>query len=457
MTEQSEKQSGGEEQAFHGASFSGIRCAEEGTYYKTSDALGGGPVSLYLHFPFCVRKCRYCDFLSYPAKEEERAAYLGLLEQEIREKATWLGHLLYGGNLPCVDTIFFGGGTPSLMTQKELDHLMFVLASCFLIDSDAEITLECNPGTVTEEKLDSFRRSGINRLSIGVQSFREEELRMLGRIHTEKEARQCIESAERVGFDSISLDLISALPGQSFSQWMESLREAVSWEPEHLSCYSLILEDGTPLKREYVAQYGTDEEPDEEEHSSLVQKEEKAHLSLPPLPSVEEDRRMYHETREFLGKYGYRRYEISNYARPGYRSRHNSGYWTGHPYLGLGLGASSYLAIPGKGRIRFANPDEMTSYSRMVQEDPSQWIRSNGVEELSLRDQMAEFMFLGLRRMDGVRCDDFAQEFGQPIEAVYGDVIARYQDLGLLAQKEGRIYLTDAGIDVSNTVMAEFL
>ena len=405
-----------------------IRCAGDG-YYGTA-AGGGGPVSIYLHIPFCVRKCRYCDFLSGPADEETARRYVEALEREIRAKAAWLSDVCSMSGQPEADTVFFGGGTPSLMTPRQLDHLMFVLSSCFTIDGDAEITMECNPGTAEYEKLRAFRGSGINRLSIGVQSFRDEELRLLGRIHTADQARRCIEDARRAGFANLNLDLMSALPGQTHGQWMENLAEAVSHGPEHISAYSLIPEEGTELKE--MVENGI----------------------LPPFPDEDEDRRMYHDTKTFLAEHGYRRYEISNYARPGFESRHNNGYWTGHPYLGLGLGASSYLILRGGERVRWSGTEDMETYLRESGE--TQGILC-GAEVLSRQDQMAEFMFLGLRRMRGVSERDFAGEFGRTVDEVYGSVVRRYLGLGLLQRSDGYLALTDAGIDVSNTVMADFL
>lgn len=381
------------------------------------------PISLYVHYPFCVRKCRYCDFLSGPAGPQIRERYLRALEREIR---------LAGRKMQRpVDTVFLGGGTPSLMSAEELSHLMKVLQESFSVFSNAEITMECNPGTVDEEKLCAFRKAGVNRLSIGVQSFRDEELRLLGRIHTADEARACAADARRAGFENLSLDLMSALPGQTYNQWMESLREAAALSPEHISAYSLILEEGTPLR------------------------EEEEQGKLPPLPEEEEDRAMYHDTESFLARYGYHRYEISNYARDGFESRHNSGYWTGHPYLGLGTGAASYL-----GNRRWSNVRSLARYLEILEktdyEEASMQIRENE-EILDEKDQMAEFMFLGLRRMEGVSEQEFRQRFHRTMDEVYGPVIRRYQELDLLKRTDGRIFLTRAGIDVSNTVMSDFL
>ena len=415
----------------------------------------GSPVSLYLHLPFCVRKCRYCDFLSGPYDAAVRRRYLRALETEIRLSAETFGN---GNERLSADTVFLGGGTPSLLDADELAHLMAVLSESFRILPGAEITMECNPGTVDREKLLAFREAGINRLSIGVQSFRDEELKLLGRIHTAEEAKQCVLDARWAGFDNISLDLISALPGQNIDQWMESLREAVALAPEHISAYSLILEDGTPLKE-----------------AALEGK-------LPRLPDEDEDRKMYHETRSFLAEHGYHRYEISNYAKKGFESRHNSGYWTGHPYLGFGIGAASFYA-----GCRWSHTRSMTSYLQALEnagasagaltksdgESLSSAEKATGhrcqeyaevlesiyeeKEILSEKDQMAEFMFLGLRRMQGVSEAEFLRRFGRTMEEVYGPVLKRYQELHMLQREGGRIFLTERGIDVSNAVMADFL
>lgn len=413
----------------------------------------GSPVSLYLHLPFCVRKCRYCDFLSGPYDAAVRRRYLRALETEIRLSAE-----TFGNERLSADTVFLGGGTPSLLDADELAHLMAVLSESFRILPGAEITMECNPGTVGREKLLAFREAGINRLSIGVQSFRDEELKLLGRIHTAEEARKCVLDARWAGFDNISLDLISALPGQNIGQWMESLREAAALAPEHISAYSLILEDGTPLKE-----------------AALQGK-------LPRLPDEDEDRKMYHETRSFLAEHGYHRYEISNYAKKGFESCHNSGYWTGHPYLGFGIGAASFYA-----GCRWSHTRSMTSYLQALESagaSAGASAKSDGKslssaekatghrcqeyaevlesiyeekEILSEKDRMAEFMFLGLRRMQGVSEAEFLRCFGRTMEEVYGPVLKRYQELHMLQREGGRIFLTERGIDVSNAVMADFL
>ena len=387
------------------------------------------PVSLYLHIPFCVRKCRYCDFLSGPAKEEERAQYLAALAREIKGA----GKILSRDGRE-VDTIFFGGGTPTLLSAKEIGHLMFLLSLCFRIRSDAEITMECNPGTADFEKLSALRDMGINRISIGVQSFHDRELSLLGRIHTKEEALHCIESARRAGFANLNLDLMSALPGQTYESWMDNLKTAVSCEPEHLSCYSLIMEEGTPFFR--MQQRG----------------------KLPPLPSDEEDRRMYHDTKSFLASFGYVRYEISNYAKPGFSCLHNEGYWTGHEYLGLGSGAASLYQ-----NVRFSNTRDFGAYCRAFQEGEPAFdtdVCAGGTktyERVTREDAMSEFCFLGLRRMDGISLSAFRKRFDRDFLEVFGEPVKKHTEEGLLARDGDTLFLTDRGIDISNYVLCDFL
>ncbi len=374
---------------------------------------------LYIHIPFCVQKCRYCDFLSGPSDEAARQRYLDALDREIARAGEHYGS--GAADSAYIDSIFIGGGTPSVLSVRQMDHLLFMLAKHFRIASDAEITMECNPGTVDAEKLRAMREMGINRLSLGVQSFDDEELRMLGRIHTAKQAVETFEAARQNGFTNINLDLMSALPGQTMEHWMHNLETAVKLNPEHISAYSLILEEGTPLYE--MAQAG----------------------KLPEVPDDETDRAMYHETASFLEKYGYHRYEISNYAKHGFESQHNTGYWVLDDYLGLGLGAASKI-----GNRRFSVTRDMKTY-----------LDSNALyvdeEILSIEDQMAEFMFLGLRLTRGVSKKDFAARFGKPLTEVYGDVIATHEKNGLLQQDGDRIYLTERGLDISNYVMSDFL
>lgn len=390
----------------------------------------GGPVSLYLHFPFCERKCRYCDFLSGPAGEETREEYVDLLCREIELRA---GEITAPSeSAAAVDSIFIGGGTPSLMTPVQAARVMDTIRSRYQVLSDAEISMEANPGTVNPEKLRGFKAAGIGRLSIGVQSFDDSELRLLGRIHTAAEARETFHAAREAGFDNINLDLMSALPGQNIETWSNTLKEAVSLGPEHISAYSLIIEEGTPL-------------------ASLLDSGE-----LPDLPSEEEDRRMYHFTKQFLASEGYRRYEISNYAKAGYECRHNCGYWTGHEYLGLGLGASSCL-----GGERFRNPDKMNDYRKAVNDtneyDPVNAMRRER-QTLTREDRMEEFMFLGLRMTEGVSEKEFEKRFGVKMEDIYGGMLHRHLEQNVIRRTpDHRIALTEYGLDVASYVMADYL
>ena len=378
----------------------------------------GGPVSLYLHFPFCERKCRYCDFLSGPAEEETREEYISLLCREIELRTV---------EVPaCVDTIFIGGGTPSLMTPEQAERLMQTVHRSFNVMDNAEISMEVNPGTADLTKLRAYKAAGINRLSIGVQSFDDDELKLLGRIHTARQARQIFLMAREAGFANINLDLMSALPGQNIDTWSKTLREAVILSPDHISAYSLIIEDGTPF----------------------------AAMQLPELPSEEEDRRMYHYTREFLAENGYRRYEISNYARENFECRHNCGYWTGHQYLGLGLGASSDLA--GE---RFRNPDQISIYRTLITNQNISALHCER-QKMTQNDRMEEFMFLGLRMTDGISEREFEERFGIKLEAQFGDILRKHLSQNLICRTTkdgGRIALTEYGMDVANYVMSDYL
>ena len=385
-------------------------------------------ISLYVHIPFCLRKCRYCDFLSAPQTDIDRERYVKALIREIKtQKDCPAGRP--------VDTVFFGGGTPSVLSADQIGRIIDALREVFLILPDAEVSLETNPGTADFEKLSAFKEAGINRLSMGVQSMHDEELHLLGRIHTAEQALEAFKTARAAGFDNINIDLMSALPGQTFDSWADSLRQAVEWRPEHISAYSLIIEPGTPFSALYEAG------------------------ELPPLPDEETDRKMYHYTREYLAQHGYGRYEISNYALKGRECRHNSGYWTGHPYLGFGIGAASYV-----NGARFSNiPDFETYIVEMEKagipaeiEQAYEKIRTE-IHSLTEQEKMEEFMFLGLRMTAGVKTSDFASRFGKSLDEVYGDVIRRHLAQGLLQRTPEGFCLTERGTDVSNYVMADYL
>lgn len=375
-------------------------------------------LELYFHIPFCVKKCRYCDFLSGPADEETKAAYMRALRQETEGRA---GE--YGDHR--VVSVFLGGGTPSVVDPEQMAELLSTVRKCYCLEQDAEITVEINPGTADGEKLEKYRQSGVNRLSIGLQSADEEELKRLGRIHTAEEFRETYRAAVTAGFDNINVDLMSGLPGQTPESWRGTLSAVLSLTPRpaHISAYSLILEEGTPLF-------------------------EMARQGKLKLPDEDADRLMYHETDVILRKAGYRRYEISNYARPGFECRHNCGYWTRREYLGFGIGAASLV-----GETRFRNGDSLTDYL----EHPLHCREK--AQRLSPAEQMEEFMFLGLRLTDGVDPRGFEERFGSRLQDIYGQVIEKNKKDGLLEERGGgrRLALTERGMDLSNYVMAQFL
>lgn len=377
-------------------------------------------LELYIHIPFCARKCNYCDFLSAPASQDEMLKYTDFLCKEIKSQ----------GSLPFryrVVSIFFGGGTPSLLPFEQMERIFNSIKECFEIVSTCEITLECNPGTVTKEKLEGYLGLGINRLSFGLQSANNEELRLLGRIHTFEEFVANYEHAREVGFQNINIDLMSALPYQTLETYETTLEKVLKLQPEHISAYSLILEEGTSFYDRYSEQ---GEEKD-------------------AIPDVILDRKMYEQTKRILLSYGYNRYEISNYAKPEKECLHNIGYWRRVDYLGLGLGASSLL-----NHVRYRNLDTLIGYEKAL--ESSLEVRQDE-EKLSKNAEMEEFMFLGLRLCNGVSKDDFKQQFLISMDEVYGTKLIQLQKAGLLIVKEDRVFLTDQGIDVSNQVFTEFL
>lgn len=361
-------------------------------------------LGIYIHIPFCVKKCRYCDFLSGPAGKDVQKQYVDMLLEEIENNAELL-------KKSCTETVFFGGGTPSILEGKEICRIMEQLQKYANLSETAEISIEANPGTVTEEKLIQWKTAGINRISFGLQSADNEELKKLGRIHTWEEFEKNYEIARACGFKNINVDLMSALPGQTLQTWKKTMECVVALKPEHISAYSLIIEEGTPFYEAYI------------DHPEL-------------LPSEEEERNMYYETKHFLASKGYERYEISNYAQPGYECRHNLSYWERTDYLGLGLGAASLL-----GNIRKSNQTELSEY-----------LKGNFKGETEVLDDIAameEYFFLGLRKMDGIDWTVYRSHYENVVEKLIRE--------GLLEEKNGKIRLTELGIDVSNQVLAEFL
>lgn len=375
-----------------------------------------GGMELYLHIPFCVKKCAYCDFLSFPSRQEIQRQYAKRLMEDI----DCMGKEY--GDIP-VDTIFIGGGTPSGPESRLIVDLMEHVNRAFQISDGAEISMEANPGTVTREKLKEYRRAGINRISFGLQSANDRELKLLGRIHTWAEFLESFALARECGFTNLNIDLMSALPGQTCESWKDTLKRVTDLEPEHISAYSLIIEEGTPFGEKYGSEEGRKLLPDEDS-----------------------EREMYHETKRFLRECGYERYEISNYAKPGRECRHNIGYWTGVPYLGLGLGASSYM-----NGSRFAVSSDMQQY---LEEKPGTF---TDVEKLTKKDMEEEFFYVGLRMTAGVSLPEFERRFGVSAKDVYPGLMEMFVEEKAAVFQGDRFVLTDYGLDVSNYIMAQFL
>lgn len=376
--------------------------------------------SLYFHLPYCVRKCSYCDFTSFDSPELPPADYLELLLKEVSLRARLLEPLV-------VPTLYFGGGTPSLFTPRQIARLLEHVDDLFSVDGTAEITLEANPGTVTRESLEGYRAAGVNRLSLGVQSLNERHLVLLGRIHSAAEARLAFTMARAAGFGNIGIDLMHSLPEQSLESWQGTLREAVSMNPEHISVYGLSVEAGT-LFAHKVARGELD------------------------LPDEELAVAMFELTAEYLGSAGYEQYEISNYALPGYRSRHNQVYWRRDNYLGFGAGAHSFLRGSDYGS-RWENPAVLGEYAATV----SSGTLPTMTVPLTRSEAMAEFMFLGLRLLEGVDSGEFARQFGLELEEAFPQVVTRLCAQGLLAREGTRLRLTAKGLLLANLVMAEFV
>lgn len=377
-------------------------------------------LELYIHIPFCVKKCSYCDFLSAPATEQTMETYMAALFAEIRGRAE-----------DCTDrmvtSVFIGGGTPSLLSGESIRQLMECIRESYTLAEDAEITMEVNPGTATAEKLREFYVAGINRLSIGMQSAQEQELKMLGRIHDFEGFCQVYREAVEAGFTNINVDVMSGLPGQTLESYRDTLEKVLRLDPmpQHISAYSLIVEEGTPFAA--MADRG-------ELH----------------LPEEDTERAMYEETIEILENYGFHRYEISNYAVAGRECRHNVGYWIRRDYLGFGIGAASLMD-----NVRFQNGRDLGTYL----EHPLECREEE--QTLTVQEQMEETMFLGLRLIRGVAYEAFEEQYGKSMKEVYGPVIEQNVSDGLLVTCEGNgkhwLSLTKKGLDLSNYVMAQFL
>lgn len=364
---------------------------------------------LYVHIPFCIKKCRYCDFNSAVMPYDMQEKYINALICEMSE---------YAGTK--VDTVYIGGGTPTVLNTEMLKKVIDGIKRHFNLLPNTEFTVEMNPKTADKEKCEMLLKSGVNRISIGVQSFCDDELNQLGRVHSGKDAKDAIKLAKDIGFKNISIDLMSAIPNQTPESFSQTLETAILQNPDHISCYSLILEEGTPLF-------------DDVKSGKTV------------LCDEDTEREIYEYAVKTLEENGYKQYEISNFAKDGKESRHNIKYWTMQEYIGIGLSAHSFFD-----GVRFSNTDDFESYI-------SHNFRSGKKEILTKSDMMSEFAFLGLRMTEGISETAFFEKFGENIFHVFGKPLEKFIKMGFLVNKDGRIFLSREGINVSNQIMCEFL
>lgn len=379
-------------------------------------------ISLYIHFPFCVKKCLYCDFDSVSGSSVTTDEYVTAVVREMELRRAGLDRPV------SVPTLYFGGGTPSLMAPELVGRVIDAAARLYGVEADAEVTLEANPGTLTTEKLAGYRQAGVNRLSLGVQSLDDGLLQRLGRVHSAEEARAAFETARDAGFANIGIDLIHSLPGQTLAMWQSTLATAMALAPEHISAYGLSVEEGTPF----------------------AAMEERGEL---PLPDENEAVAMFEATREILVTGGYEHYEISNFARPGCRSRHNQVYWRRGNYLGFGAGAHSFLQKPTWG-LRWVNPRNHSDYLSSIGEGLP---RQDELQQLSLREGMAEQFFLGLRLLDGVDLEQARTDFGPALDEAYGGIITDLIARGLLVREGARLRIAPGSIILANRIFSAFV
>ncbi|MEY7998976.1 radical SAM family heme chaperone HemW [Clostridium sp. Mt-5] len=368
--------------------------------------------SLYIHIPFCKKKCLYCDFPSYSGKEEFMWNYSKALAKDIG---------LIGDRT--IKTIFIGGGTPTYLSLKAWNNI-YKAVKKLNVEDNLEFTVEGNPGTFTETKLSFLKGMGVNRLSIGLQAWQNFMLERIGRIHTIGDFLEGYKMARKLGFSNINVDLMFGLPGQTLKDWKESLKNVVKLEPEHISCYSLIIEKGTAFYNMY-------------KNNELI------------LPGEEEERQMYDFALEFLSENGYNQYEISNFSKNSSECRHNLVYWNLEPYIGCGVSAHSY--IDG---YRYRNTSDIEEY---ILEGIQGKFMKLDKHKNSICDDMEEFMFMGLRKINGISMRNFKYRFDRDIYSVYGSIINKYIKKGILVVDGDRMYLNKRGIEVSNSVMCEFI
>lgn len=384
---------------------------------------------LYVHIPFCVKKCNYCDFLSFCANDDEKKRYIDTLCREIRVLAN---------QIPTknMTSVFIGGGTPSVLPIVLMETLLSCIQDAFHIHSDAEITIECNPGTVNTTKLLLYRKLGINRISFGLQSAQEDELALLGRIHRFEDFLKSYEDAISAGFQNVNVDLMYALPYQTTDKLHATLKKVLRLRPAHISAYALMIEEGTP----FYASYQKDLALREKGLIPAILPSEETLLEMDTLVQAE------------LSALGYHPYEISNYAKEGFACRHNIGYWKRTPYLGVGLGSASFYD-----HKRFRNPCKMQAYEKMVENLATNQTDTRSVTPISKQDAMAEFFFLGLRMKEGVLQSDFFKEFKVSAEDIYQKELSFLKEQGLLEITHSHIYLTKKGLDISNYALSFFL
>ena len=374
-------------------------------------------LGLYIHIPFCVRKCKYCDFNSFKLNIDEKKKYLSALSKEMELYKEKIGQKE-------IDSIFVGGGTPSILNEEEIKILFDNINLNFKIKEDAEITMECNPGTLTLNKLKTMKKCGVNRLSIGLQAVQNHHLKYIGRIHTFEEFEKNYHEAKKVGFDNINIDLMYALPNQTKEDWMESLEKVVNLNPTHISAYSLILEENTELFDMYE------------------RKEFK-------LLDEDTDIEMYEYTINYLKSHGYNQYEISNYAKKGFECKHNILYWKCENYVGIGTSASGFLD-----EIRYNNLCEIDKYEELIlnSKKPIEW-----EEKLSIKDKIEESIFLGLRMNEGIKFKDFKNKYDFNFLEEYKNEIEKLTKLQLIDINETGMKLTQKGKEISNSVFVEFI
>lgn len=381
------------------------------------------PHSVYIHIPFCVRKCAYCDFLSFPDRLSAKEAYVDALCKEIR-----LTPSFFGKNEDYVETVYLGGGTPSLLSVEDLAKILQSLSETFRLSVDCEITLEANPGTVDDGKLLAFRKAGVNRLSLGIQSLSDPVLTTLGRIHDAFQAERTIEAAQSAGFTNLSCDMMLGIPGQTMEDVERTLSFFLQRKIPHISLYSLILEEGTPM----YDRYGGD---------------------IERYVSQEADREMYHYVVSTLQEQGYSHYEISNMALPGFESRHNLMYWRAEPYYAYGCGAHYYL---GEERGRHEQTPEAYIAALQVP-DPEKERIYIPEEKLTLEDRKKEFMMLAFRTGRGVVGAEFERRFEMTVESAFAKELEQERNAGLVEKYEDGYRLTEKGFDLANQVFGDYV